>query len=292
MKPLLSIEEQIARLIENKNVKVNSQIEKEKFKSYLLKYNYINVIGSTKLLFATGYDIKKKEHIYEKATNCKDIMNLHDKFLKFECILREGIFDYESQLKVMLSLYLRDLFDKKQIGFEEFIKSIKSKDNKKIFNNKEEEKYTEYWYRNITKYSEKHKNKMYSNYYTLIKILSFGTIVRIFLATYEGKHILSQVQNFIIKENISFKIFNDLSTISILRNVLCHKEPILIFLNKGLLKDNIHNNGKDVYNKRVTCIEKIYCEYLGYQLPRDSIIKQFSNLKCNRTDKFPENIII
>ena len=49
MKPLLSIEEQIARLIENKNVKVNSQIEKEKFKSYLLKYNYINVIGSTKL---------------------------------------------------------------------------------------------------------------------------------------------------------------------------------------------------------------------------------------------------
>ena len=104
MKPLLSIEEQIARLIENKNVKVNSQIEKEKFKSYLLKYNYINVIGSTKLLFATGYDIKKKEHIYEKATNCKDIMNLHDKFLKFECILREGILDYESQLKVMLSL--------------------------------------------------------------------------------------------------------------------------------------------------------------------------------------------
>ena len=138
MKPLLSIEEQIARLIENKNVKVNSQIEKEKFKSYLLKYNYINVIGSTKLLFATGYDIKKKEHIYEKATNCKDIMNLHDKFLKFECILREGILDYESQLKVMLSLYLRDLFDKKQIGFEEFIKSIKSKDNKKIFNNKED----------------------------------------------------------------------------------------------------------------------------------------------------------
>ena len=94
MKPLLSIEEQIARLIENKNVKVNSQIEKEKFKSYLLKYNYINVIGSTKLLFATGYDIKKKEHIYEKATNFKDIMNLHDKFLKFECILREGILDY------------------------------------------------------------------------------------------------------------------------------------------------------------------------------------------------------
>ena len=138
MKPLLSIEEQIARLIENKNVKVNSQIEKEKFKSYLLKYNYINVIGSTKLLFATGYDIKKKEHIYEKATNFKDIMNLHDKFLKFECILREGILDYESQLKVMLSIYLRDLFDKKQIGFEEFIKSIKSKDNKKIFNNKEE----------------------------------------------------------------------------------------------------------------------------------------------------------
>ena len=62
MKPLLSIEEQIARLIENKNVKVNSQIEKEKFKSYLLKYNYINVIGSTKLLFATGYNIVKKEY--------------------------------------------------------------------------------------------------------------------------------------------------------------------------------------------------------------------------------------
>ena len=87
---------------------------------------------------------------------------------------------------------------------------------------------------------------------------------------------------------MNFKIYNDLSTISILRNALCHKEPILIFLNKGLLKDNIYNNGKDVYNKMVTCIEKIYCEYLKYQLPR---IKQFSNLKCNRTDKFPENII-
>ena len=106
------------------------------------------------------------------------------------------------------------------------------------------------------------------------------------------KNVLIEQDDLTLKENISFKIFNDLSTISILRNVLCHKEPILIFLNKGLLKDNIHNNGKDVYNKRVTCIEKIYCEYLGYQLPRDSIIKQFSNLKCNRTDKFPENIII
>ena len=292
MKPLLSIEEQIARLIENKNVKVNSQIEKEKFKSYLLKYNYINIIGSTKLLFATGYDINKKEHIYEELTDYKDIIDLYDKFLKFECILREGILDYEIQLKVMLSLYLKQLFDKEKIGFKIFIESIQNRSNENIFNSKEKEKYISHWNRKISEYSEKHKDKMYINYYTLIKILSFGSIVKILSSFYEGKSILSQVQKFIEKENIDFKIYNDLSTMNILRNALCHKEPILIFLNKGLLKDNMPNHAKSIYNKRVRCIKNIYCDYLKYQLPRSSIIDQFSNLRCQRTDKFPNNITI
>ena len=133
---------------------------------------------------------------------------------------------------------------------------------------------------------------MYINYYTLIKILSFGSIVKILSSFYEGKSILSQVQKFIEKENIDFKIYNDLSTMNILRNALCHKEPILIFLNKGLLKDNMPNHAKSIYNKRVRCIKNIYCDYLKYQLPRSSIIDQFSNLRCQRTDKFPNNITI
>ncbi len=109
------------------------------------------------------------------------------------------------------------------------------------------------------------KDPDYSDYYyLLIKVLSFGTIGVILNHSYKGQKIYTLFKNYLdIKKEFSIgNKFNDLQSIIILRNSLCHKESLIIFLEKGLKANNIYKNPKkDFLQIRINSISKIYEYY-------------------------------
>ena len=105
-------------------------------------------------------------------------------------------------------------------------------------------------------------------YYLLIKILSFGTLGTLLNHSYKGQKIYTLFKDY-LNRNTKFSIGNkfvDLQSIIILRNSLCHKESLIIFLEKGLKANNIYKNPKkDFLQTRINSIVRIY-EYYYFKI--------------------------
>lgn len=149
------------------------------------------------------------------------------------------------------------------------------------------------------------KNPNFSDYYyLLIKVLSFGTLGTLLNHSYKGNKIYTLFRNY-LKSQSNFSIgnlFSDLQSIIILRNSLCHKESLIIFLEKGLKANNIYKNPKkDFLQIRINAVVRIY-EYYHLKinnkrriLKKDTWIKNYkkyrlANKNENRFEKIKINI--
>ena len=239
-----------------------------------------------KYLFATGRPsqmtngIKIYSFEYKEKTKYKVLEKQYLKLLKLENKLRESVLMYETELKAHFVFFLEDFLHINNTDFKTFINTLLNKSsnlNGTIFQTE--------WKKQVKDYSSNTHNNYYDYYHLLIKILSFGTIGRILDEEYNGKKIFQLFKNYLKRKNRFFigKVIEDLKTIIILRNSLCHKESIIIFLEKGFRKNLLKRKAlksRDYLQERINAITKIYEYYTNKKLSDDSWIKKYKKYRA------------
>lgn len=306
MKENFTISEQIEYLENNKNIYFRNEDEKKEMKLFLQRNNYLNVI-SMKYLFSSGQEKKNNKfiHKYEHQLSYEILKRKYNDLLEFEDELRNAILSYETELKVHLDEYFKTILKSRGIGFKENLRTLykynyidreykKLEENDKLFKDFNDE-----WEKHITQFSYNHTD--WNNYfYLLLKILTFGTINSILdLAIKnekdEYKKLYELFSNYLKREKIDFNIgkkLDDLKTVGILRNALCHKESLVIFLEKGFRKGKNPKIKRDILTERINSINLIY-QYnteLKYNsqstLTQDSWIVKYSKYRLKNGVKY------
>lgn len=279
-KTVLNMPDLVTFIKDKKNITFNSVAEENRIKNILEKYNYLNIF-SLKYLFGTGSNKVKLtgnryryEYIYGKQTKYRDIEKKYKELLKLENKIREGVLMYETELKSHFIFFLHDFLTKEGIDFNIFLNNLV------IYNSgtsgfipliSELKSINDEWGRQTDEYSMDYDN--YCDYYHLfIKILSFGTVVRILDAHYNGTKVFKLFSNYLNRSTFNIgKTYKNLKTIIILRNSLCHKESLIIFLEKGYKKNEMKKleykqQGRilkeDFLQLRINSIVKIYEYYM------------------------------
>ncbi|MCI6152939.1 hypothetical protein [Fusobacterium perfoetens] len=273
MKSVLQQDELIEFIKNNKKIVFENLFEEEEMKVLLNAYNYLNIF-SLKYFFADGKSkcINKDGtyrivYTYNYATKYKFLKKKYLELLRFERKIREGVLNYEIELKSHFIFFLDEFLKKNKLQFNEFLNSLEDYDfntkSLRLISPKTLEKIEKEWKKQTDIFPR--KNPDFSEYYyLLIKVLSFGTLGILLNHSYKGKKIYTLFRNYLKKQN-NFSIgniFNDLQSIIILRNSLCHKESLIIFLEKGLKANNIYKNPKkDFLQTRINSIIRIYEYY-------------------------------
>ena len=284
-KRTLNINDLMNFIESNKNIIFKSESEKKRMKNLLEKYGYSNIF-SMKYLFATGRPsqmtngIKIYSFEYKEKTKYKVLEKQYLKLLKLENKLRESVLMYETELKAHFVFFLEDFLHINNTDFKTFINTLLNKSsnlNGTIFQTE--------WKKQVKDYSSNTHNNYYDYYHLLITILSFGTIGRILDEEYNGKKIFQLFKNYLKRKNRFFigKVIEDLKTIIILRNSLCHKESIIIFLEKGFRKNLLKRKAlksRDYLQERINAITKIYEYYTNKKLSDDSWIKKYKKYRA------------
>lgn len=251
-------------------------------KNMLEKYGYSNIF-SMKYLFATGRPsqmingIKVYSFEYKEKTQYKVLEKQYLKLLKLENKLREAVLMYETELKAHFVFFLEDFLHINNTDFKTFINTL--------FNNSsslDKAKFQSEWEKQVKDYSSNIYNNYYDYYHLLIKILSFGTIGRILDEKYNGKKIFQLFKNYLKRKNTFFigKVIENLKTIIILRNSLCHKESIIIFLEKGFRKNLLKGKARDYLQDRINAVTRVYEYYTNKKLSNDSWIKNYEKYRA------------
>ena len=285
MKPVLQQDELIEFIKNNKKIVFENSFEEEDIKLLLNTYNYLNIF-SLKYFFANGKSKCTNEdgtyriaYTYNYATRYKFLKKKYLELLKFERKIREGVLDYEIELKSHFTFFLDEFLKKNNLQFNEFLNSLEDYDfnskSLKLISPKTLEKIEKEWKKQTDIFPR--KNPDFSEYYyLLIKVLSFGTLGTLLNHSYKGKKIYTLFRNYLKKQNdfCVGNIFGDLQSIIILRNSLCHKESLIIFLEKGLKANNIYKNPKkDFLQTRINSIIRIY-EYYHLKNNKKKILKE------------------
>ena len=284
-KRTLNINDLMNFIESNKNIIFKSESEKKRMKNLLEKYGYSNIF-SMKYLFATGRPsqmtngIKIYSFEYKEKTKYKVLEKQYLKLLKLENKLRESVLMYETELKAHFVFFLEDFLHINNTDFKTFINTLLNKSS-----NLNGTTFQTEWKKQVKDYSSNTHNNYYDYYHLLIKILSFGTIGRILDEEYNGKKIFQLFKNYLKRKNRFFigKVIEDLKTIIILRNSLCHKESIIIFLEKGFRKNLLKRKAlksRDYLQERINAITKIYEYYTNKKLSDDSWIKKYKKYRA------------
>lgn len=273
MKVVLQRDELVKFIKENKKIVFDTLFEEKDIKDLLNTYNYLNVF-SLKYFFANG---KRKvinenrtyriAYVYDYNTRYKILKKKYLELLKFENKIREAVLKYEIELKSHFIFFLEEFFRANNLHFREFLTSLEDYD----FNTKTTKSISQKTLDKIEKEWEKQtdifprKNPDFSEYYyLLIKVLSFGTLGTLLNHSYKGQKLYTLFRNY-LRKNPDFSIgniFSDLQSIIVLRNSLCHKESLIIFLEKGLKANNIYKNPKkDFLQIRINAVSRIYEYY-------------------------------
>lgn len=308
MKPVLEINELLKYIKENKKIKFNNLSEEKRMKELLEIYNYSNIF-SLKYLYSTGnIKIYNEDGTYRygysyKEVQFRDIEKQYKKLLRLEKKIREAVLMYEVELKSNFIFFLQDFLKREGITFIQFLEklffyNIETKKNEPIsekFKKTLEEElnnHTKDFSINLLDYSE--------YYYILIKILSFGTIGKFLGHIYNGNLIFTLFSNYLKRYNkfCIGKQLKNLRTIITLRNALCHKESLILFLEKGIkqnrkknlerkkLKEKIKHHPIDYLDIRINAISEIYEYYykrmkLNKKLNEESWIKLYRKLRLS-----------
>lgn len=295
-KEILHINDLITYIKNEKNISLTSSEEK-RLKQLLQTHNYLNVL-SLKYLFASG-TIKKynSNNIYRIGYNYKITINYKElekqylKLLKLEKKLREAVLMYETELKSHFIFFLQDFFQIHKINFNIFLNSLTFYDHKsqviKPISKDFVETIISEWEKNTKDFSLRKLNS-FTDYHLLIKILTFGTIGKLLDCDYEGKKVFYLYNKYLQRYNIFSigKKMQDLRAVTILRNSLCHKESLIIFLEKGIKKNKVlkKQNKKiteDYLQSRINAVSKIY-EYYYLRLGKKKKLKNDSWIKDYR----------
>lgn len=285
MKPVLQIDKLIDFIEQNKKISFKNLNEKEDIKDLLNTYNYLNIF-SLKYFFANG-KIKKTNgdgsfrivYTYQFNTKYKILKKKYSELLKFENKIREGILKYEIELKSHFIFFLDTFLKDNNLEIKNFFNSLenynKTTKNMEKIAQKTLDKIEDDWKRQTEVFSIKAPD--YSkHYYLLIKILSFGTLGTLLNHNYKGKKIYTLFRDYLNK-NTKFSIgnkFTDLQSIIILRNSLCHKESLIVFLEKGLKANNTYKNPKkDFLQIRINSIVRIYEYYYSKTNNKKKVLK-------------------
>lgn len=304
MKPVLQIDELVEFIEQNKKISFKNLNEREDIKNLLNTYNYLNIF-SLKYFFATGKIKKINEdrtfrivYAYQAPTKYKILKKKYLDLLKFENKIREGVLKYEIELKSHFIFFLDKFLKDNNLKIKDFFNSLENYNN--ITKNMERisqktlDKIEDDWKRQTEVFSLKAPD--YSDYYyLLIKILSFGTLGTLLNHSYKGQKIYTLFKIYLDK-NTKFSIGNkfiDLQSIIILRNSLCHKESLIVFLEKGLKANNIYKNPKkDYLQTRINSIVRIY-EYYYFKinnkkkvLKNDTWIKSYKKYRLSNKVNF------
>lgn len=308
MKPVLEIDELLKYIKENKKIKFKNLAEEKRMKELLEIYNYSNIF-SLKYLYSNGnVTIYNEDGTYRygysyKEVQYKDLEKQYKKLLRVEKKIREAVLMYEIELKSNFIFFLQEFLKKEEINFTQFLGklflyNLVTKKNEPIsekFKKTLEEElnnHTKDFSMNILDYSE--------YYYILIKILSFGTIGKLLGHMYNGDLIFTLFSNYLKRYNKFFigKQLKNLRTIITLRNALCHKESLILFLEKGIkqnrkknlerkkLKIKTKQSPIDYLELRINAISEIYEYYykrmkLNKKLNEESWIKKYRNIRLS-----------
>lgn len=265
----LNINDLITFIEMNKNIAFQSATEKNRMKDMIEKYDYSNIF-SMKYLFSTGKITQtntgmiKHSFQYNKSVKYKDLEKQYFKLLKLEKKFREAVLMYETELKSHFKFFMEDFLKNENIDFNYFITNLQNFDfstqQLKAFDLSIIQKE---WSRQVLLYSPNTHNNYCDYYHLLIKILSFGTIGKILDASFNGKKVFTLFNNY-LRRNNKFSIgkrMKDLETIIILRNGLCHKESLIIFLENGYRRNKLRQNSRNYLQERINAINEIYEYY-------------------------------
>ena len=291
----LDINSLVSLAITNKKIKFQSNSEISRFKEMIEQHTYLNIF-SLKYLFADGTaktilpdNSVKHSYTYNCITKYNILEKQYKKLLKLENKLREGVLLFETELKSQFIFFLEDYFKINNINFDIFFNSLE------IYNSATKTlipfnpgPIVKEWNNQTSDYSNNYQN-LSDYYYLLIKILSFGTIGRILDAHFNNKKVFTEFNNYLKRKNIFKigKIIDELKTIIILRNSLCHKESFIIFLEKGYKKNVKLKLNIDFLQLRINAASHIYEYYekrvnkRKKKLDNNSWIKNYLNYRLS-----------
>ena len=309
MKAVLEISELLEYIKKNKKIKFNNISEEKRMKELLEIYNYSNIF-SLKYLYADGNikiyneDGKFRYGYSYKETDYRIIEKQYKKLLRMERKIREGVLMYEIELKTHFIFFLQDFLKIKNITFNEFLEKLTYYN----LETKENEVVSEKFKRTLVEELNNHTKDFtidmlnYSEYYyLLIKILSFGTIGKFLGHMYEGILVFTLFNNYLERYGKFYmgKQLKNLRTIITLRNSLCQKESLILFLEKGIKqnrKKNLERKKEKQFSKglppidylklRIKAISDIYEYYykrmkLNKKLTEESWIKSYRKLRLS-----------
>lgn len=308
-KETFSLEGLIEKL-KDKNVKFKLS-EIKRCREVLLVNNYLN-FSSSKYLFSTGREkkyISNKEfkfyYVYKYETDYLTLEKKYTQLLKLENKLREAVLMFEIELKTYFTLFLKEFLEKKNINFAILLNNLYEYDNFKKKLIKVDEKFFEIlekeWEKQVESFNITDMD--YSKqYYLLIKVLSFGTIVKFLDFNYNNEEkIFKLFQGYLRERNFRLpKLMRDLDTIVILRNSLCHKESLIIFLEKGYkknlkeqkrAKEKMYKLNRNFLYERINSIAFIFEYYMlrknrkVKKLSEKSWIKRYYSIRLNSIGK-------
>lgn len=308
-KETFSLESLIEKL-KDKNIKFKSS-EIRRCKEILLINNYLN-FSSLKYLFSDGREkkyISEKEfkfyYTYKYETDYSTLEKKYRELLKLESKLREAVLMFEIELKTYFTLFLKEFLENKKINFKTLLHNLYEYDNVKKKLIKVNEKFFEIvekeWEKQVESFNIADMD--YSKqYYLLIKVLSFGTIVRFLDFNYNNEEkIFKLFQNYLKESNFRLpKLMRDLDTIVILRNSLCHKESLIIFLEKGYKKnlkeqkkarEKMYKLNRNFLYERINSIAFVFEYYMLRKnrrikkLSEKSWIKRYYSIRLNNLGK-------
>jgi hypothetical protein len=296
-KKVLGIEEQIGRL-KSKKITFKNLLQEEQCEDFLLKYNYLNV-ASLKYLFATGKG--KINHVYMFETPYSTLKKNYKKILKLENKLTEAILLYETEFKVHLTLFFLSFLENEKIDFETLLSKLEGHNRKtnKLTSGTDSFyiSFEKIWKEGIKNFSG--HTEFLNDYHLLIKILSLGTISLLLDYNYmdsDGKKeiLFSKFTNY--NKKFKFvKTIEELKTIVILRNSLCHKESIVTFLDKAwrLNYKQGQKRKRDYVKERQETIKFIYEYGCKKKINLNSVILNFNQyrLKNKGIKNFKEIVI-
>lgn len=302
MKPVLEINDLLVHIEKNKMIKFNNSSEKERMKKFLEVYNYINIF-SLKYLFATG---NKKilnpngtfNYVYSyKELRYKDLEKQYKKLLKLENKMRESVLMYETELKSHLIFFLQDFLKIENLDFENLLNSLESYNPKTKSYIPIDQDFLKFLNDELITQTKNFSSKPlnYSEYYyVLIKVLSFGTIGNFLNYSYKKQMLFTLFSNYLKRKNNFFigKQIKNLRTIITLRNSLCHKESLILFLEKGIKRNRRIKSLKttkqpiDYLQLRINAISEIYEYYysrknLRKKLKEDTWIKNYRKTRLS-----------
>lgn len=263
-KPAKTTEEMINYLNENKRIFFND-IDKEKAKEILLRYNYINVITPFKHRFARLDNSRQVvkiagKHIYDRDVEFSEYYSLYkEERSKYQTIY-SNIMEFETHFKSILSYYIvNKTVDKieNSVDLYNFVTKIETSIALKNSYTSERKKHMNEHIESLKKDIEK-----YHDVYCFFDRTSLGPLLTVYIGLDNNKQ--EDILNELKKFNMNFGIdqvpqfINKVFTLVGIRNCIMHNNSleILVRFYNPKTKELRHSTDKKSFTNLIAYLSK------------------------------------